>query len=69
MEPAVTRYVVDVDGCGAVAHDLVARCRVSGGRLTIAVRSSDAMRKAVQRLGRTVFPELKRRSHLMSIAP
>jgi hypothetical protein len=56
-ELVVTRYVVDVEGCGAVAHDLVAQCRASGGWMTIAIQSSDAVRKAVERLGQSVFPD------------
>ncbi|MBM1169337.1 hypothetical protein [Microvirga arabica] len=54
-----TRYVVDVEGCGAVAHELVARCRANDGQMTISIRSPDAVRKAIERLGRVVFPELE----------
>jgi len=53
-----TRCVVDVEGCGAVAHELVEQCRANGGQMTIAIRSPDAVRKAIERLGRVVFPEL-----------
>jgi hypothetical protein len=58
-ERVMTRYVVDVVGCGAVAHDLAAQCRASDGQMTIAIRSPDAVRKAVQRLGQSVFPALE----------
>jgi hypothetical protein len=58
-ERVVTRYVVDIEGCGTVAYDLAAQCRASGGELTIAIRSPDAVRKAVQRLGRSIFPDLE----------
>jgi hypothetical protein len=53
----VTRYVIDVEGCGAVAHDLVGQCRASGGWMTIAIQSPDAVRKAVERLGQSVIPD------------
>ncbi len=44
---------------GGPAQYLASKCASSGGRLIICVRSKNAVRKAIGRLGRKIFPQVK----------
>lgn len=47
---------IDVGLEGPIAEFLAQRCREAGGKFVVSVRSSDAFRKWLMRVGRLVFP-------------
>jgi hypothetical protein len=48
---------IDVSLEGPIAEYLAQRCHEAGGKFVVNVRSADAFRKSVMRLGRRVFPD------------
>jgi len=47
---------IDVSQEGPIAEYLAQRCRAKGGKFIVSVPSSDAVRKAIMRIGRDAFP-------------
>jgi hypothetical protein len=48
---------IDVAAEGPIAEYLAQRCREQGGKFVVAVGSSDALAKAIKRVGRRAFPQ------------